>query len=103
MLPEEVVPAEELGFPGEALVGEGLAAVHAAHAGRVPRALQHLQQELVQDGLVAARARHHRAASRRLASPWTHNANSSLTNPEQQGHRTLGSIAIVLCTRHALK
>ncbi|KAJ8885898.1 hypothetical protein PR048_012104 [Dryococelus australis] len=66
-LPEEVVPAEELALATEALVREVAVAVVAAHALGVPRALQHVQQELVEDGLVAARARHdHGAGGARL-------------------------------------
>ncbi|GBP74705.1 hypothetical protein EVAR_103538_1 [Eumeta japonica] len=62
--PEEIVPAEQLVVPGVALVGERRAAVGAAHASRVPGALQHVQQELVQDRLLAAGAGHGRAAAR---------------------------------------
>lgn len=57
-LPEEVVPAEELPLAREALVRQVGVTVEAAYALRVPRPLQDVQQELVQDGLVAARARY---------------------------------------------
>jgi len=54
-LPEEVVPAEELALTTEALVREVPPAVVTPHALGVPRALQYVEQELVQDGLGAAR------------------------------------------------
>lgn len=54
-LPEEVVPAEEFALATEALVREVASTVVAAHALGVPRALQHVEQELVQDGLGATR------------------------------------------------
>lgn len=60
-LPKEVVPTEELVVSRVALVGERRAAVGAADARRVPRALQNVQQELVQDRLLAAGARHRAA------------------------------------------
>ena len=61
--PEEVVPAEELALAAEALVGEVAPAVVAPHAFCMPRALQHVEQELVQDGLSAARAFNDHACS----------------------------------------
>lgn len=54
--PEEVVPTEEFALSTEAFVCEVVVAVDAADAVRMPRPVQHVQQELVEDGLVAARA-----------------------------------------------
>lgn len=54
--PEEIVPTEELALSAEALVGEIASAVVASHTFGVPRALQDVEQELVKDGLSAARA-----------------------------------------------
>jgi len=54
--PEEIVATVELRFAAEAFVGERLEAFTAADAGGVPGAFQDIQQELVQDGLVASGA-----------------------------------------------
>ena len=54
--PEEVLLAEHLSGPDEALVGQLGAAVGADEAGAVPAPVQHLQDEPVHDGLLAAAA-----------------------------------------------
>lgn len=56
--PEEIVPTEEFTLAGETLVGEWCVTVETSDTVRMPRPLQDIQQELVQDGLVTARARY---------------------------------------------
>lgn len=58
-LPDEVLPAEEFPVAREASLGERAPALAALHAVRVPSAVQHVEQEAVQDGPRAARALHH--------------------------------------------
>lgn len=53
---EEVLLAVDAARAGEAPVGQRHLAVGALEAGAVPVPVQHLQDELVQDVLVAARA-----------------------------------------------
>lgn len=55
-LPKKICAAEELSLPTETLIGERGVTVEAPDTVRVPRPLQDVQQELVQDRLVAARA-----------------------------------------------
>lgn len=54
--PEEIVATVQLRLAAEALVGERLEAFAAADAVRMPGALENVEQELVEDGLVAAGA-----------------------------------------------
>lgn len=56
VVPEKVPPAEEFSLAAEALVGEVTVTVDTANTLGVPRPVQHIQQELVEDGLVAASA-----------------------------------------------
>lgn len=56
---EEVIPTEELPIPGETLFGEVASAFAALDALCVPGPVQHVEQEPVQDGPVAARTLHH--------------------------------------------
>lgn len=65
--PEEIIPTKQLIIPRVAFIGEWRATIGATNARRVPRALQHVQQEFVEDRLLAAGARH-RAAS--FAASW---------------------------------
>lgn len=55
-LPEKVGPAEQFSFPREALIGERSMAVETPYALGMPCPLQDVQQELIQDWFVAARA-----------------------------------------------
>lgn len=57
-LPEEVVPAEQLVVPGVAFVRQRRPAIGAPDARGMPCPLQDVEQELVQDRLLAAGARH---------------------------------------------
>ena len=56
-LPEEIIPTVQLRFPAEAFVGQRLVTLAAPHARRMPAALEHVEQEFVQDRFVAAGAR----------------------------------------------
>lgn len=53
-LPEKVHFAIELAVPGEAPLGEVAVALAALHALGVPGSVQHVEQEPVQDGPLAA-------------------------------------------------
>lgn len=85
-LPEEVVPAEQLRLPGEAFVDEGRMAVVTPDAVGVPRPLQYVQQELVQDGLVAARAGDQHTCCRLAPT-----CNAKITSVEQTVRRRIDS------------
>lgn len=52
--PEKVIPAEEFPLAAEALVGEVVVAVHTADTLGVPRPVENIQKEFVQDWLVTA-------------------------------------------------
>lgn len=64
--PKKVVPTEELALPTETLVGEVRVAVVTPDALCVPRSVQHIQQELIQNGLVAGGARDDHVAGGRV-------------------------------------
>lgn len=61
-LPEEVITTEQFIVPGIALVRQWGPAIGATDAGCVPRALQHMQEELVQDRLLATSTGHRTAS-----------------------------------------
>lgn len=65
---EKVLLAEQLTIPGEALVVQLGMALAALQTLGVPRALQHLQYEPVQDQLVAAAALRYRRCGREIVS-----------------------------------
>lgn len=65
MLPEKVHFAIELSVPGEALLGEVTVAFATLDAFGVPGSVQHVEEEPVQDGPLAAGAEDHHDAG-----PW---------------------------------
>jgi hypothetical protein len=64
--PKKVVPTEQLALPTETLLGEMRVAVVTPDALGVPRSVQHIQQELIQDGFVAGGARDDHVAGGRV-------------------------------------
>lgn len=54
VLPKKITPTEQFGFSGEAFVCEGGVTVEAADATSVPWSFQDIEEEFVQDRLVAA-------------------------------------------------
>lgn len=62
LLPEKVHFAIELSVPGETLLGEVAVAFAALNAFGVPRSVQHVKEEPVQDGPLAAGAEDHHVA-----------------------------------------
>ena len=66
-LPKKIISTEQFVISRIALVGERRAAVRTADARGVPGPLQHMEQELVQDGLLAAGAGHSAAC---LPTSW---------------------------------
>ena len=56
--PVEINLAVDFPIPGEAFFIEDISTVHAAYTVRVPGLLQHSQDVLVQDGLLALAADH---------------------------------------------
>ena len=54
--PEEVLLAEDAPVLGEALLGQQALAVRALETLGVPRLVEHLEDELVEDGVAAFRA-----------------------------------------------
>lgn len=67
-LPKEIVSTVEFRLATEALVGQRLQALAAAYAVRVPRAFEDVEQELVENRLVAAGTGVSHPADRRLAA-----------------------------------
>lgn len=67
-LPKEIVPTVQFRLATEALVGQRLEALAAAHAVRMPGAFEDVEQELVENRLVAAGTGVSHPADRRFAS-----------------------------------
>jgi len=55
-LPIKIISTEELSLATKALIGEGGPAVMASDTFRVPRPVEHVEQELVENRLLAAGA-----------------------------------------------
>lgn len=96
--PEEVVPAEQLAIPGVALVRQDGGALVAPHTVRVPLALQHAHEELVQDGLVTRGARVAHAAWRaRQAGPRRATCTTTTTTSGQNAVTTTIGVTHYYC------
>lgn len=59
LLPVKIRLAQYFAVPAVAFVGQRAVTIGALYAFRVPRPVQHIQKELIHNGLVASRATHH--------------------------------------------